>query len=69
MTTLGTFGYDASAANEYQYDTIGSGMPTGRLLAWGRICAPVYGILQTETRPPMKKFWVGASTYLNPSSV
>ena len=24
MTTLGTFGYDASAANEYQYDTIGS---------------------------------------------
>ena len=66
MTTLGTFGYDASAANEYQYDTIGSGKHGPFVSMGSHMRTSIWNTPNVDSTT-YEMFWVGASTYLNPS--
>ena len=66
MTTLGTFGYDASAANEYQYDTIGSNAH-GPFVSMGSHMRTSIWNTPNGDSTTYEEFWVGASTYLNPA--
>lgn len=65
MTTQGTFGYDASAANEYMYDNIGSQRHAPFVSIGSYMDLPRWNSAVKDLSGG-DFFWVGASSYNTP---
>lgn len=65
MTCLGVFGHDASAANEYQYDQIGSARH-GPFVSMGSYMYTSRWNTGNYDNTTYDQFWVGTQSYLNP---
>lgn len=65
MTTMGVFGYDASSANEYQYDSIGN-QRHGPFISLGSYMYTNRWNTGVADETAYDRFWVGANAFNAP---